>query len=39
VLRLDAGSYRIVGTWYGDTKVRAEPFDEHELELAALWSK
>jgi Uma2 family endonuclease len=38
-LRLDSGSYRLVGTWHGDAKVRIEPFDAIELELPALWSR
>jgi hypothetical protein len=27
-----------VGTWDGDAKVRAEPFDAIELALADLWA-
>jgi len=38
VFRLD-GAWRLVGTWKGDCKVRAEPFDAVELDLAALWSR
>jgi Uma2 family endonuclease len=37
VLRLDGDSYRIVGSWADDAKVRAEPFDAVELELGHLW--
>jgi Uma2 family endonuclease len=38
-LRLESGGYRLVGTWHGSAKVRVEPFDAIELELAALWSR
>lgn len=38
VLRLDGGSYRIVTTVRADARVRAEPFDAIELELALLWA-
>lgn len=38
-LRLDSAGYRLLGTWFGETKVRIEPFDAIELELSALWSK
>ena len=38
VLRLDGGSYRIVGAWHGDAVVHAEPFDAYALRLADLWS-
>jgi Uma2 family endonuclease len=36
--RLDGDSWRVMGTWRADAKVRAEPFDAIELELAALWA-
>jgi Uma2 family endonuclease len=39
VLRLDGDAWRIVGTWRGETKVRAEPFDAIELDLAVLWAR
>lgn len=39
VLRLDGPTYRLAGTWRGDARVRAEPFDAIELELAALWER
>jgi hypothetical protein len=29
---------RLAGTWKGEARVRAEPFAEVELELAALWT-
>lgn len=38
VLRLDGGSYRIVGAWHGDAVVNAEPFDAFALRLTELWS-
>ena len=38
VLRLDAGRWTILATHSGDEVVRAEPFGELELELAALWA-
>jgi hypothetical protein len=38
VLRLDGDGYRIVTTVRGDARVRAEPFDAIELELALLWA-
>lgn len=39
VLRLDGDTYRILATYHDDAKVRAEPFDAIELELAALWAR
>jgi len=39
VLRLDGETYRIVASHAGDEKVRAEPFDAIELEVAALWAR
>jgi Uma2 family endonuclease len=38
VFRLDNGSWRLVATYEGDAKVRAEPFEAIELELSFLWS-
>jgi len=38
VLRLDRGSYRIVGTWNGDAVVQAGPFESLELALVGLWT-
>jgi Uma2 family endonuclease len=38
-LKLESAGYRLLGSWYGDARVRIEPFDAIELELAALWSK
>ncbi len=37
-LRLESASYRLLGTWCGEARVRVEPFDAIELELAALWA-
>jgi Uma2 family endonuclease len=39
VLRLDGATYRIVMTAGGDDKMRAEPFDAIELDLAILWAR
>lgn len=39
ILRLDGESYRIVGTHFAAVKVRAEPFDAIELDLAVLWAR
>jgi Uma2 family endonuclease len=38
-LRLDGDTYRILATHHDDARVRAEPFDAIELELAALWAR
>lgn len=37
VYRLDGETYRVVLTAAGDVKVRAEPFDAIELDLAPMW--
>ena len=39
VLRLDGDTYRIVQTGLGNQKIRAEPFDAIELDLAILWMR
>lgn len=39
VLRLDGDTYRIAGTFHGETRVRAEPFDAIELDLSILWAR
>ncbi|MDF2697935.1 MAG: hypothetical protein K0S65_6318 [Labilithrix sp.] len=39
VLRLDGATYRILGTYFTDAKVRAEPFDAIELDLTVLWAR
>jgi len=38
IYRLDGETYRLVATFAGDEKVRAEPFDAIELDLSALWT-
>jgi Uma2 family endonuclease len=37
VYRLEGGGWRLVGSHGGDAKVRAEPFDAVELDLALVW--
>jgi Uma2 family endonuclease len=39
VLRLDGETYRIVASASGDDKVRLEPFDAIELDVAILWAR
>lgn len=39
VFRLDGEGWRLVGTWEGDARVRAEPFEAVELELGGLWAR
>ena len=39
VLRLHGETYSIVATHFTDAKVRAEPFDAIELDLAVLWAR
>jgi Uma2 family endonuclease len=39
VLRLEAGRWVLLASWEGTAKVRAEPFEALELELAALWAR
>jgi len=38
VLRLEQGKWLIVAIHRGDVRVRAEPFDAIELDLALLWA-
>lgn len=38
VLRRTDDGWLLVGTWADDAKVRAEPFDAIELDLAVLWA-
>ena len=38
VLRLESGKWLIASTWRDADKVRAEPFDAIELDLAILWA-
>lgn len=35
--RLHEGKWLEVGLWCGDERVRAEPFEALELDLATLW--
>jgi Uma2 family endonuclease len=37
VYRLAAGGWLLVATYEGAARVRAEPFDAVELDLAPLW--
>jgi len=38
VYRLDRGRWLQLAIWRGAQRVRAEPFDEIELDLSALWA-
>ena len=35
----ESKTWCVVGTWRGDARVRVEPFEAMELELAALWAR
>jgi Uma2 family endonuclease len=37
--RLEAERWTLLGTWRDSARVRIEPFDAIELELAALWAR
>lgn len=39
LLRLDGATYRRIAVNSGSVKVRAEPFDAVELDLASLWAR
>ncbi len=39
VLRLDGDAYRIIAAHGGDERVRAEPFEAVEMNLAVLWER
>jgi Uma2 family endonuclease len=39
VLRRDGALWTLAGSWEGDTRVRAEPFEALELDLALLWAR
>ena len=39
VCRLEGGRWMILGTWRDEARVRAEPFEAFELELAGLWAR
>jgi Uma2 family endonuclease len=36
---LEAARWVLLGAWQNEARLRAEPFAEHELELAVLWAK
>jgi Uma2 family endonuclease len=36
--RLERGQWLVVGTWRDDARVRAEPFEALDLDLAGFWS-
>jgi Uma2 family endonuclease len=38
VFQVQGGQWRVMGTWEGDVKVRAMPFDAVELDLSGLWA-
>jgi Uma2 family endonuclease len=37
--RLEGERWTLLGTWRDEARVRVEPFDAIELELAALWAR
>lgn len=39
ILRLDGSTYRLLGVHRDGARVRAEPFDAVEIELATLWAR
>jgi Uma2 family endonuclease len=39
VFRLEGERWTLLGAWRDAARVRAEPFDELELELEALWER
>lgn len=39
IFRSDDEGWRLLTTYSGDAKVRAEPFEAIEIELALLWSR
>ena len=38
ILRLEKDKWLILGVWQDDARVRGEPFDAFELDLAILWA-
>jgi Uma2 family endonuclease len=38
-LRLESGRWSVLGTWRDDARVRVEPFEAFELDLAGLWAR
>ena len=39
IMRLHEGKWLVLATHVGDQRVRAEPFDAIELDLAVIWAK
>ena len=39
IFRSDEEGWRLLGTFTGDAKVRAEPFDAIELDLSVFWAR
>jgi Uma2 family endonuclease len=39
VYRLENGRWSLIDTYEGDDKIRAEPFDAVELDLASIWAR
>ena len=39
VFRREGANWLLLGTWRHASRVRAEPFEAVELELAALWAR
>jgi Uma2 family endonuclease len=39
IFRLHEGLWLLVGSFAGEERIRAEPFEAIELELALLWSE
>jgi Uma2 family endonuclease len=39
VYRLEGGRWMLLDTYEGDAKVRVEPFDAMELDLASIWAR
>ena len=38
VFRLEGGGWRLLTSAAGNEKIRAEPFDALELDLAGIWA-
>lgn len=38
IFQLRGQQWRTVGTWEGNVKVRAVPFDAVDLDLGSLWA-
>jgi len=38
-LRLDGDTFRLIGAWRDEARVRVDPFDAIELELSVLWRR